>query len=302
MRHPAPLRSAIAVLLFLPLLLAAPQPAAAQMAMPVIDAANVAQAILTYKRLKKQLEEHVRTANRLRTRTTQAITQISHLRDAANGRIAALSQAFSQLASRPARLFQNNSNLPWLRGLDPDSRRLAQALLQMDESSLVTYLQNELDAADVVTDTDLLALYPDSARGTALAEAWREGRETGERIRSTDYAVAEAAGHVLALVDDAQQRIADRRAQSQLSNTALQQAQVANQITAAEIDIAVAQFLAIQAQQEALQRQHHELLARERLDLWVQRERDRAAQLQQFLTAEQGRRAAARQWGRLPAN
>lgn len=285
------MRRLIPALLVLPLLLAAPQPAAAQIAMPVIDAANVAQAILTYKRLKKQLEEHVRTANRLRTRTTQAINQIRHLRDAANGRIGALRQSFSALSSDPVDLLLNADFGAWRTRLGGDSEDIVAALEAMQDGSLAAFLLDELNAADSINDADLLALYPDTARSTQLAEAWREGRESGDRIRAADLATAETAGRLTTLLDNAQQSLAGRRAQSQLSNTALQQAVVANQLTAAEVDLALAQFLAIQAQQEALQRHEAELIERQQLARWVRQETAAQARFQTYLDAEDARRA-----------
>lgn len=293
------MRRFITALLVLPILLAAPQPASAQLAMPVIDAANVAQAILTYKRLKKQLEEHVRTASRLRTRTTQAINQIRHLRDAANGRIGALSQSFSALSSDPVDLLLNADFGTWRTRLGGDSGDIVAALEDMQDGSLSAFLLDELNAADVISDADLLALYPDTARGTQLAEAWRDGRESGDRVRAADYATAEAAGRVAAALSSAQTAVAGRRAQSQLSNTALQQAVVANQLTAAEVDLALAQLLAIQAQQEALHRHEAELIERRRLQQWVQRERDAQVRAQTYRNAEAGRRVGYRSAFRL---
>ena len=293
------MRRFITALLVLPILLAAPQPASAQLAMPVIDAANVAQAILTYKRLKKQLEEHVRTASRLRTRTTQAINQIRHLRDAANGRIGALRQSFSALSSDPVDLLLNADFGTWRTRLGGDSGDLVAALEDMQDGSLSAFLLDELNAADVISDADLLALYPDTARGTQLAEAWRDGRESGDRVRAADYATAEAAGRVAAALSSAQTAVAGRRAQSQLSNTALQQAVVANQLTAAEVDLALAQLLAIQAQQEALHRHEAELIERRRLQQWVQRERDAQVRAQTYRNAEAGRRVGYRSAFRL---
>lgn len=295
------MRRLITALLVLPLLLPAPQPASAQLA--VFDGGNLAQAVLNYKRLKKQLEEHVRSARRLGVRTTQALTQIRHLRDAANGRIGALSEAFSALSSDPVDLLLNADFGAWRTGLVGDSEDIVAALEDMQDGSLAAFLLAELNAADSINDTHLLRLYPaDTARSTQLAEAWREGRESGDRIRAADLATAEAAGRLTTLLDNAQQSLAGRRAQSELSNTALQQAVVANQLTSGEVDFALAQLLAVQAQQDALHRLEAELIARRRLQQWFQRERDRQLQLQQFLDAEESRRTAARRWGRLHGN
>lgn len=292
------MRRLTTALLALSLLVAAPQSAGAQL--PVTDGANLAARLVEYAMQGLQYAEQIASAASLAEQVTQLDDQIEHLRDAANGRVAALSQAFAQLSSDPASLLRDGG-VNWTGRLSGDSPGLVQALLQMDGSSLVDHLQGELDAADAVGETDLLNLYPgDPNRGTRLAGQWRTRREAGDRIRAADFASAEAAGRIATLLDNAQQRLAGRRAQAQLSNTALQQAMVANQLTAAEVDLGLAQLLAIQAQQEALQRHEAELIERERLQQWVQRERDRLASLQALQAAEENRRAANRTFLLLP--
>lgn len=298
-------RSIAAALIALPLLASSPVPASAQWV--VFDPSNLGQAVASYSMQGLQYAEQIQTVRnliqqvqQLTTRIAQADSLISHHKDAANGRIAALASSFTALTSDPASLLKN-AGVSWANSLYGTSPQLADALVNMDGNSLVTHLQAELAAADAVSDADLLALYPtDPARGTLLAEQWRTRRESGDRIRAADFLAAEAAGRVAVLLDNAQRRLAGRRAQGELSHTALQQAVVANQLTQSEIDLAVAQMLAIQAQQDAIARQQAELLERQRLARLVQRETARRASLQAVIAAEEGRRDSNRGFLRLP--
>ena len=165
------------------------------------------------------------------------------------------------------------------------------------------YLLTELDAADAITDTDLLGLYPaGDARGTRIAADWTAARERGDRRRVPDLATAEAAGRLFALLEDAQTDIDGRRGQGELSHTALQQAQIANQLTAAEIEFARVQLLAIQAQQDALARHEAELQARTELERWVQREQDAQQRAQVIADAAAARSGTYTAVGRLTPN
>ena len=292
-------RIAAAALLALPLLAANPRPASAQWV--VFDPTNLSQAVTDYAIQGLQLAEAVSAVLELKNQVEQLDSTYNHLQDAANGRIAALTSAFTALTSDPARLLRGNlGQVSWRSEFTGDAAQLLDAVMGMGGSSLVDHLQGELDAADAISDADLLALYPDAGRGTALAETWRDARASGDRIRAGDFAAAEAAGRVTQLLENAQTRVASLRSQTNVSHTALQQAGLASRLIDSEMNIAAAQLLAIQAQQETLRRQEAELLARQRLERWVERETQRQADLQALLTAEGNRRAANRDFFLLP--
>lgn len=292
----------------LPLLLATtlfstPRPAAAQFV--VFDPANLGQAVVDYtmRGLEYALQgleyaEAVQGVIHLGRQIQQLDSTIAQHRDAAMGRIGQLTDAFADLSLSDASTLLDADFAGWRNRLEGGADDLATAIGDMKDATLADYLLGELDAADVVTDAQLLGLYP-GARGAQLADAWTEERESGDRMRAGDYATAEAAGRITTLLRDAQDDIDGRRGQAELSHTALQQAQVANQLTAAEMDIALAQLIAVQAQQAALERHQAELHARQALERWMQREQQRQTQLQDVLAAEQSRRAAYRTVGQL---
>lgn len=274
------------------------RPALAQI--PVTDAANLGARLVEYAMQGLQYAENIRTVTNLGRQITQLDDQIDHLRDAANGRIAALAATVRGFTSEPASLLRD-IGVSWDADFTGSSRNLLDAVMSMDGSSLVTYLQTELDAADAIGETELLDLFPtDPDRGMQLVERWNEQRDHAERLRVTDFAVAEAAGRITQQLDDAQENIEALRTNGNTSTTALQQASLASQLTESEINLAVAQLLALEAQKTALQRQEQELLARQRLELWVEREKLRQTELLAILDAEESRRGVDRDLLRLP--
>ncbi|MDE2806536.1 MAG: hypothetical protein OXN18_15445 [Gemmatimonadota bacterium] len=285
---------------------ASPKPAQAQWV--VFDPANLGQAVtgyvqdgLAYALQLLEYAEAVQGVIHLGRQIQQLDSTFAHMRDAANGRVGQLTDAFAALSATDASTLLDADFGAWRGRLTGTSNDLATALSSMQDASLSDFLLNELDAADLIGEADLRALYPgDPDRNNQLADGWTEVREHGDRLRAGDLAVAEAAGRLATVLQDAQTDIDGRRGQGQLSHTALQQAQIANQLTGAEIEFARSQLLAIQAQQGALVRHEAELQDRLDAERWVQNERARAIQHQQFLNAEDARRAAARNWGRLP--
>lgn len=218
--------------------------------------------------------------------------QLEHMRDEALGAVGPLGAAFGTLSGADAQTLLNAGFGSWQNRLTGTSGNVAGALAALDGSSLSDFLVNELVAADSIGDADLRALFPNNpTQSAALADAWTAAREHGDRIRAGDLATAEAAGRVTALLRAAQVDIDGRRGQATLSNTALQQAQVANQLTAAEMQVALAQLRALEVQKEALARHEAELLHRAEMARWVASERAAQTRAATYRNALDGRRA-----------
>ena len=216
------------------------------------------------------------------------------MQDAANGRVGQLTSAFAALSGADASTLLDADFGNWKSRLSGGSEDIADALREMDGQSLSDFLLDELaDAADVNAGA-LRGLFPNRSLGDSMAVQWERGRERGDRIRAADLATAEAAGRVTALLQAAQVDIDGRRGQGQLSHTALQQAQIANQLTAAEIQVALAQLEAIRGQQDALARHEAELLHRALLARWVQIETAAQARAVAYRNAMEARRGAWR--------
>ena len=293
-------RLAGAALLALPLLLSTPQPARAQI--PVTDAANLAARLVEYALQGVQyamqgLEytEAVQGVLHLAEQIQQLDDTYNHMLDAANGRVGQLLSGFGELSTADAQTLLDADFGAWRNHLSGSGSQLATELAAMSGSSLSDFMVSELAAAADVTEPQLRALFPNNPTASAaLAADWVDARERADRIRAADLATAEAAGRVTALLQAAQVDIDGRRGQGQLSHTALQQAQLANQLTAAEMDVALAQLHAIQAQQAALARHEAELLHRARMAEWLARQQAEQTRAAAYANQAEQRRATWR--------
>ena len=287
-----------AAALALAALSAQPRPADAQFV--VWDPGNFAGAaahqitrVAQYTLQGLQYAEDVQSAARLAQQITQLDDTYNHMLDAANGRVGQLLSGFNQLSTADAQTLLDADFGAWRNQLSGSSTQLAAELSSMNGSSLSDFLVTELAAAADVTEPQLRALFPNNPTASAeLAADWADARERADRIRAADLATAEAAGRVTALLQAAQADIDGRRGQGQLSHTALQQAQLANQLTAAEMDVALAQLQAIQAQQAALAHHEAELLYRTRMAEWLAREQAAQARAATYSGGAEQRRAA----------
>ena len=293
-------RLGTALLLAAPLLFASPRPADAQL--PVTDAANLAARLLEYatQGLGYALQgleyaEAVQGVLHLAEQIQQLDETFTHLQDAANGRIGPLTDAFQQLSDADASTLLDADFGSWKSRLSGGSEDIADALGGMDGESLSSFLLDDLAAATDVNVGALRGLFPDNPQlGDSMAVQWERGRGRGDRIRAADLATAEAAGRVTDLLRAAQVDIDARRGQAELSHTALQQAQIANQLTAGEMQVALAQLEAIRVQQAALTRHEAELLHRATLALWVEKERAAQQRATAYQASIGARRAAWR--------
>ncbi len=249
--------------------LLAPVPAHAQI--PIIsDLGAIAQRGIIIAQQLTQIGHQVTSIATLRQQFDELEDQLEHMRDEALGEVGALTSSFQQLSSAPADLL--DQTVGWANTFTGDTRTLANAVLGMgsNSASLVNHWQTALAAADSVDESDIRALFPnDTAHAAAFAEQWRERRDAVERRQAVDYAVFEAAGRLSETLATAQASLTGLRGETNLSNTALQQLQVANQLTGSEVDLALAQLMALSSVQDGLERQEEERRERIRLQQWA---------------------------------
>lgn len=234
-------------------------------------------------------------ANQL-TQIAQAVTMISHLnstsdrlqqqlaqlREEALGQIGQLTQSIQQLAGDPAKLI--DGTVPWTGDfLNPETIQLAGVITDLKDAganTLTTHWRTALANADQIGETHMLGLFPGHPEnGQAAAEALELQRDRIEQQMAADYAAIDAAETLAELIADAQTSLEDLRGQTNLSGTALQQAQMAGQLTGAEIQVAVAQVAGYNAVRDTLHRQRREVERRRYLSRWTDAELDVATRL-----------------------
>jgi len=234
-------------------------------------------------------------ANQL-TQIAQAVTMISHLnstsdrlqqqlaqlREEALGQIGQLTQSIQQLSGDPAKLI--DGTVPWTGDfLNPETVQLAGVLTDLKDAganTLTTHWRTALANADQIGEADVLGLFPHHPdSGQAAAEALELQRDRIEQQMAADYAAFDAAETLTELIADAQTSLEDLRGQTNLSGTALQQAQMAGQLTGAEIQVAVAQLVGYNTVRDTVHRQRREVERRRYLSRWTDAELDVASRL-----------------------
>ena len=247
------------------LLVAAPQPASAQ-----LDIGSWIQRATIIANQITQISHQITQIRSMARQLTELEDQLDHMERAAKGEIDALLQPFSRLAAEPVGLVRDG--LSWGSDFQGAARETVDAVRDMGRGgrSFTGLWRSAQGAADRVTEGDILALYRDLPPGAATraAEDYRRARLAADRQRALDYATLDAAAALAETVESAQGSFAGLTANGNLSNTALQQAEVAAALSQGRIDAAVAQVFAHQAAQEASRARLAELAQLERLAEW----------------------------------
>ena len=247
------------------LALASPAPASAQ-----FDFGSWIQRAQMIANQITQISNQVSQIRSMARQLSELEDQLDHMERAARGEIDALLAPFSRLAAEPVGLVRDG--LSWSSDFQGTARETVDAVRDMGSGgrSFTGLWRSAQGAADRVTEADILALFRDHPPEAAAraAENYRRAREAADRQRVLDYATLDAAAALAETIQSAQGSFAGLTANGNLSNTALQQAEVAAALSQGRINAGVAQVLAHQAAREASQAQQAELARLERLAAW----------------------------------
>ena len=244
----------------------------------VPDFAALAQRVTIIANQGVQIAHSVTQISRITEQMTEIKNQYDHLKNEALGHVGALTTPFTTLAALPGSVVSDG--LAWrtdYTGTDTEGMIDAFELFSSSGTSLTDYWRTRLANAPVVTEADVIADYstlPVSLADRAAAN-YRRHRTRGEQLTAESQLMNTAASSASTTVQLARASYAVLRGQTELSGTALQQAQVTGTITAGEVN---ASLLQLQAH-EAARRAAEELAAEER-----RRERE-AARLDALRTA-----------------
>ena len=139
------------------------------------------------------------------------------------------------------------------------------------ERSFTESWRGRLTAADVVGESDIVGLLQDYSPEVSEAgtRRYRETRERGDKRLVLNHATSDAAAELIASARSAVDAYEGLTNNANLSNTALQQASIAGQVTGGNLTAAMAQLLAFQAAREAAEDYEREIERRERLVEWL---------------------------------
>ena len=198
---------------------------------------------------------------------TEMIDQAAHLKEQALGTVGPLTDPFTELASTPTQFI--GIGLSWKNDFTGIAHGIASSVENMGETgkSFRESWAQRLTAADTVSETDILNLFQNSTpHGAARASrAYLAAREGSDKRLVLDHATSDAASNLMVAARDAVNSYEGLQNNTNVSNTALAQSQIAGTVTQGNLTAAMVQLMAFQAAKEAAEGYESEITRREAL-------------------------------------
>ena len=231
------------------------------------DVAALAQRVTIIANQGIQIGHAVSGLSALNDQFDKLKQQYDHIRQSTLGEVGKLTTAFADLSALPGQLVSDG--LGWrddYSGTDTADLIDALDLFSTSGTPLTDYWRDRINAAPDVTEHDVLAEYdqlPVSLADRAAA-TYRRQRTQADQRTALSHTVNTAASAATATVASALDSYQQLRGQTNTSNTALQQAQMAGLITSGEVSAALLQLQAHEATQAAAEQFAAEARRRER--------------------------------------
>ena len=198
---------------------------------------------------------------------TELGNQYSHIKDQALGTVGQLTDPFTTLASTPTRFI--GLGLSWKNDFTGIAQGVASSVENMGETgkSFRESWSQRLTAADTVSEADILNLYQGSRPEIAAraSRGYLAAREEGDKRLVLSHTMSDTASNLMIAAKDAVKSYEGLRNNTNTSNTALAQSQVAGTVTQGNLTAAMAQLMAYQAAKEAAEDYEREIARREAL-------------------------------------
>ena len=206
---------------------------------------------------------------------TQMTEQFAHLKEQALGSVGALTDPFTDLASVPTQFI--GVGLSWKNDFTGIAQGVASSVEHMGETgkSFRESWSQRLTEADTVTESDIISLYQDFRPEVAAraSSGYLAAREDGDKRLVLDHATSDVAANLMVAAKAAVESYEGLRNNTNTSNTALWQSQVAGTVTQGNLTAAMAQLMAYQAAKEAAADYEREIERREALARWIETQR-----------------------------
>ena len=205
---------------------------------------------------------------------TQMVQQATHLKEQALGTVGALTDPFTELASTPTKFI--GLGLSWKNEFTGIAQDVASNVENMGETgkSFRESWKQRLTDADTVSETDILNLFQGSSPEIA-ARASRNflaAQEAGNKRLVLNHTMSDTASNLMIAAKDAVESYKGLRDNTNVSNTALAQSQIAGTVTQGNLTASMAQLMAYQAAKEAAEGYEREIERREQLARSVARQ------------------------------
>ncbi len=210
-----------------------------------------------------QISNQVQALTRMDTHIAQLTGQFEHLRDSALGQIGAIADPITDLIAGPTDLL--NTARDWHADFTGPAGSLVSALAGMDDgTSLSESWRSVLEDADTVTEADIRNIYQSGPNAADAAVAtFERQRDYADRSVVLSHARADAAASLAATAAEVQVKIDTVAGENNVSDTALQQAILAGNLSQGQLLGALAQMEAWDASAAAAETYNAEVMRRE---------------------------------------
>ena len=206
---------------------------------------------------------------------TEMTDQFTHLKDQALGTVGALTDPFTDLASAPTQFI--GVGLSWEDDFTGIAQGVASSVENMGETgkSFRESWWQRLTDADTVREIDILELYVNYPPeiGAKAASRFLADREESDKRLVLDHTMSDVAANLMVAAKAAVESYKGLRNNTNTSNTALAQSQVAGTVTQGNLTAAMAQLMAFQAAKTVAEDYEREIGRREALARWVESQR-----------------------------
>ena len=232
----------------------------------------IANQLLQRLNERMQITHQITQIKQFTQQLTKTREQITHMKEAALGQIGALEESFAELVAGPTDLVVEG--MQWQTEFTGSARELVVAAKKLASGEplreswrkiLNQYRTNQEDISDLLGHLD--------PRVTArVSDHYRQDQEKADKRRVTTYLVDDSATALIETAVGAQESLQKLRSSTNVSDTALAQAQVAGLATQGELLSSMAQLMAFQAAREAARDYQDELKRRQQWKQWQQRQ------------------------------
>ena len=244
--------------------------AAPAAAIPVTDPAAIVQRITMMTNQISIITNQLTQIQQFSDKLTEMRDQVQHLKNKGMGAYHALTSPFTSLISAKNELV--GTGMSWAGQFQGTAGELANTYKELSDGvSVRGGWDGLLQTADTVTETDLVDIFANlpAEVGSRAGDRFRRQRESADRRRVLDHALADSAAELIESLKATQESLDKVRNQTERSDTALAQANITAIATQGELMAALAQLQAYQSAREAGASYERELARRQELERWT---------------------------------
>ncbi|MDE2963051.1 MAG: hypothetical protein OXU26_04005, partial [Acidobacteriota bacterium] len=221
---------------------------------------------------RMQIAHQVTQIRQFTEQLTETREQIIHMKEAALGQIGALEESFAELVAGPTELVVEA--MQWQTEFTGSARELVGAAKRLASGRplreswgkiLNRYRTNQEDIVELLSHLD-----PQVA--AQVSDHYLQDQDRADNRRVTTYLVDDSATALIETAVSAQESLRKLRSNSNLSDTALAQAQVTGLATQEELLSAMAQLMAFEASRGAARDYQDEVKRRQQWKQWEKRQ------------------------------